>query len=103
MIGIEPPRNPGRFSADNHRAWETFEQWNKPFICCFSDGDPITRGLDREFHSRVPGTRGQPHVTLHGGHFLQEDDHMRFAELIIDACDRAKLMGHTTAPQKAMA
>ena len=32
--------------GDNRRAWEVFERWNKPFICCFSDGDPITRGLD---------------------------------------------------------
>jgi hypothetical protein len=45
---------------DNHRAWRVFEQWTKPFICCFSDGDPITRGLDREFCERVPGVRHKP-------------------------------------------
>jgi haloalkane dehalogenase len=33
----------------------------------------------------VPGTRGQPHATLRGGHFLQEDDPQRFAELIVRA------------------
>lgn len=75
-------------STDNQRAWRVFEQWNKPFICCFSDGDPITRGLDREFRERVPGARGQPHVTLRGGHFLQEDDPMRFANLAIEAVKR---------------
>ncbi len=75
-------------SADNHRAWAVFEQWAKPFICCFSDGDPITRGLDREFLQRVPGTKGQPHVTLRGGHFLQEDDARRFAQLVVQACGR---------------
>lgn len=72
-------------SADNHRAWEVFEKWDKPFICCYSDRDPITRGLDREFLERVPGTRGQPHTTLHGGHFMQEDDPHRFADLVIEA------------------
>jgi haloalkane dehalogenase len=72
-------------SADNLRAWETFERWDKPFICCFSDGDPITRGLDREFRERVPGARGQPHTTLRGGHFLQEDDAAAFARLVIEA------------------
>lgn len=73
-------------SADNHRAWKVFEQWKKPFICCFSDGDPITKGLDREFLERVPGTRDQPHTTLHGGHFIQEDDPQTFAKLIVERC-----------------
>lgn len=76
-------------SADNHRAWQVFDHWEKPFICCFSDGDPITRGVDREFLQRVPGTKGQPHTTLRGGHFLQEDDGPNFARIVIDACKRA--------------
>lgn len=70
----------------NRRAWQVFEAWDKPFITCFSNGDPITRGIDRQFLERVPGTRGQPHTTLHGGHFLQEDDPQRFAQLVIAAC-----------------
>ena len=78
--------NPG--CGDNRRAWEAFERWTKPFICCYSDGDPITRGLDQEFLQRVPGTKGQPHKTLRGGHFLQEDDPGEFARLVIDACRR---------------
>ena len=77
-------------SADNHRAWQVFEQWSKPFICCFSDGDPITRGLDREFRERVPGAHGQPHTTLKGGHFLQEDDAGNFAQVVIEACRRGR-------------
>ena len=70
----------------NRRAWQVFEAWDKPFITCFSNGDPITRGIDQQFLARVPGTRGQPHTTLSGGHFLQEDDPQRFAQLIIAAC-----------------
>jgi haloalkane dehalogenase len=70
----------------NKKAWTVFEQWEKPFICCYSNGDPITRGLDRGFKARVPGTRGQPHTTLNGGHFMQEDDAANFARLILQAC-----------------
>lgn len=73
-------------SEDNRRAWRVFEQWNKPFVCCFSDGDPITRGLDRAFLARVPGARGQPHTTLRGGHFMQEDDPQRLAALVVSTC-----------------
>ena len=75
-------------SVDNERAWYVFDRWTRPFICCFSDGDPITRGLDREFLQRVPGTRHQPHATLRGGHFIQEDDPRRFADMVIAACKR---------------
>jgi pimeloyl-ACP methyl ester carboxylesterase len=35
------PDNPA--SEANRRAWKVFERWDKPFICCYSDGDPITR------------------------------------------------------------
>jgi haloalkane dehalogenase len=76
-------------SVDNLRAWQVFDTWTKPFICAFSDGDPITRGLDREFRQRVPGAQGQPHATLRGGHFLQEDDAQAFAGMIVTACGRA--------------
>jgi haloalkane dehalogenase len=76
--------------AENLRAWEVFEQWQKPFICCFSDGDPITRGGDAQFIHRVPGAKGQPHVTLRGGHFIQEDDPQGFARLAIEACGHAE-------------
>ena len=59
---------------DQKRAWKVFDQWDKPFLCCFSDGDPVTRGGESRFIGRVPGTAGQPHRTLRGGHFVQEDD-----------------------------
>ncbi len=72
--------------ADQLRAWRCLEEWKKPFICCYSDGDPITGGGDAAFKSRVPGAQGQPHTTLRGGHFIQEDDAAGFVRLIIDAC-----------------
>ena len=72
--------------AENKRAWEVLGQWHKPFICCFSNGDPITRGGDAQFLSRVPGIKGQAHTTLRGGHFIQEDDPQNFARLAMEAC-----------------
>lgn len=67
------------------RAWQVLERWTKPFDCCFSDGDPITRGGDAQFLARVPGTAGQPHRTLKGGHFIQEDDPAGFVAAILES------------------
>ncbi|MBK6413716.1 haloalkane dehalogenase [Sphingopyxis sp.] len=69
---------------DQKRAWAALERFDKPFLCCFSDGDPITRGGDSLFTSRVPGTRGAAHRTLQGGHFIQEDDPGGFVAAIRD-------------------
>jgi haloalkane dehalogenase len=72
-------------SADNRRAWEVLEGWEKPFLTAFSDGDPVTRGLDRGFQRRVPGAAGQPHTVIRGaGHFLQEDRGEELARVVVD-------------------
>ena len=47
------------------------------------DGDPVTRGGEAKWIGRVPGTEGQPHTTLKGGHFIQEDDPQGFVECIL--------------------
>ncbi len=73
-------------AADNLAAWEVFKAWDKPFICCFSDSDPITRGGDAPFKALVPGAAGQPHTTVaNANHFLQEDAAPALAQIIIDA------------------
>ncbi|MFE8070939.1 haloalkane dehalogenase [Marinobacteraceae bacterium S3BR75-40.1] len=82
------PDNPE--TENNKRAWEQLKQWQKPFITCFSNGDPITRGGDRFMQKRIPGAQGQPHVTLKGGHFLQEDSPRDFAQVILDALAAAE-------------
>ncbi len=68
---------------DQLKAWDVFDRWDKPFLCCFSDGDPVTRGGAEQFINRVPGTKGQPHRTLRGGHFIQEDDPQGFVDCIL--------------------
>ena len=69
---------------DQLAAWEMLERFEKPFTCCFSDGDPITRGGDAAFRERVPGTKHDLHRTLKGGHFIQEDDPEGFVAAILD-------------------
>ncbi len=72
-------------SADNRRAWESLRTFERPVLCAFSDGDPITAGTDRLFKEAVPGTRGQPHTTIEGGgHFLQEDRGPELAVVVAD-------------------
>ena len=56
------------------RTMRVLEQFERPFVTCYSDGDPATRGWETVFAERVPGARGQQHRTIAGaGHFLQED------------------------------
>jgi haloalkane dehalogenase len=71
-------------STANRKAWEVLANWEKPFLCAFSDEDPITRGADRRFQELVPGTKGQPHTTITGGgHFLQEDRGEELAKAVV--------------------
>lgn len=58
---------------ENKAAWEVLERFERPVVTAFSDGDTVSRGGDTVFQSRIPGAKGQPHVTTKGGHFLQED------------------------------
>jgi len=62
---------------------------SNPLLTAFSDGDPITRGGEKLFKKRVPGTKNQPHTTIKGGgHFLQEDCAEEFAGVIVDFINR---------------
>ncbi len=73
----------------NRSAWRILETWEKPFLTTFSNGDPITRGGDKYMQERIPGAAGQPHQTLVGGHFLQEDSPVVFARAINDLLARS--------------
>lgn len=82
MLVPTSPDDPA--SDDNRQAWQTLMQWDKPALMCFSDSDPITQGADRPFLKLVPGTRNQPHITLKGGHFIQEEDGECWARAVVD-------------------
>ena len=68
----------------NREAWKALERFERPFLCAFSDKDPITRGGEPVLRGRIPGAAGQAHVTLEGGgHFLQEDVGPELARVVV--------------------
>ncbi len=77
------PDNPA--APANRKAWENLSKFDRPFLTTFSDSDPIMRGGDRVLQKLIPGTQGQPHVTIEGGgHFLQEDKGEELAKVVIE-------------------
>jgi haloalkane dehalogenase len=69
----------------NQAAWRVLEKWDKPFLCAFSDKDPITAGGERMLMGKIPGAKDQPHTTITGGgHFLQEDRGPELAQVVVD-------------------
>jgi len=66
------PDNPA--SAANRAAWRQLATWDRPFLCAFSDRDPITGAMAPVLKRAIPGAAGRAHPVLEGaGHFLQED------------------------------
>lgn len=80
-----PTRPDDPESEPNRRAWEVLEQWDKPFLTAFSDGDPLTRAAGPNLQRRIPGAHGLAHPIIRkAGHFLQEDAGEELAQLIVD-------------------
>jgi len=74
MPALVPNTPDDRGGIANRAAWARLARFDKPFLCAFSDSDPITAGADVPMRERIPGARGQRHVTIGGaGHFVQED------------------------------
>jgi haloalkane dehalogenase len=68
----------------NRAAWDALSRWDKPFLCAFSDRDPITAAAAPLFLQVVPGARGLDHPTIaDAGHFLQEDAGEALAHSVI--------------------
>jgi haloalkane dehalogenase len=68
-VSLEDPASPANLAA-----WRVLRQWDKPFLCAFSDGDPITGPMAPLLRAEIPGAAGIDHPTITGaGHFLQED------------------------------
>ena len=79
------PTSPDDPASDSNRlAWDSLRQFNRPFLCAFSDSDPITKGADARFIEQIPGARGMNHITIQGGgHFLQEDRGEELAAAVV--------------------
>ncbi len=71
LIAVQPD-NPG--VPLNKTVWEALEKFDKPFLTLFGAKDPVTRGMHKVMHRRIPGCQGQPHhVFPDANHFIQED------------------------------
>lgn len=69
----------------NRAAWQVLAELDTPFLCAFSDGDPITGPMGPVLQRAVPGARGLQHPTIAGaGHFLQEDAGEELARVVVD-------------------
>lgn len=89
---LVPIRPDDPASEPNREAWKVLVTFDKPFLTCFSDKDPVTRGGDRVLQKLIPGCEGQPHVTIeNGGHFLQEDQGEQLAALVLDFMRRNEI------------
>ena len=88
MPSLVPSRPDDPATAANTAAWKVLMGFDKPVVTAFSDNDPITKGGDALFHKLVPGTKDQPHTTVSGGHFLQEDAGPELAGIINDLIAR---------------
>ncbi|MGJ6125532.1 haloalkane dehalogenase [Mycolicibacterium sp. Y3] len=73
----------------NRAAWESLGRFEKPFLCAFSDSDPITQGGDRVLAAHIPGAKHHEPVTIaDGGHFLQEDKGAELAAVVVSFIQR---------------
>ena len=80
------PRTPS--AEPNKEAWKILREWEKPFLCAFSDKDPIFSGVENSFYKLIPGCKDMPHVTIqNAGHFLQEDQPDACVEAILSIKD----------------
>lgn len=81
---LVPTRPDDPATEANRAAWEVLARWDKPFLCAFSDGDPITGGMAPVLRKTVPGAAGRDHpVIADAGHFLQEDAGERLASEVV--------------------
>lgn len=72
-------------AARNRAAWESLGRYDRPFLCAFSDSDPITAVAEPVLRGHVRGAQRQNHVTIAGGgHFLQEDRGPELANVVVE-------------------
>ncbi|MGH3743748.1 MAG: haloalkane dehalogenase [Mycobacteriales bacterium] len=85
LPGLIPQDHDNVETPRQQEAWEVLRRFDRPFLCAFADGDPITRGSDAVLLKNIPGTQGLSHPTItDASHFLQEDASARLVEVITE-------------------
>lgn len=81
---LVPTRPDDPATEANRAAWATLSRSDIPFLCAFSDGDPITAAMEPVLRATMPGAAGRVHPTIAGaGHFLQEDAGPELAAAVV--------------------
>ncbi|MGH3439347.1 MAG: haloalkane dehalogenase, partial [Sciscionella sp.] len=84
MPALVPTRPDDPATEANRSAWDALSVLDLPFLCAFSDGDPITGGMAPILRRTMRGAAGRDHPTIAGaGHFLQEDAGQRLAAAVV--------------------
>ncbi len=82
---LVPTRPDDPATEANRAAWRSLGRRDLPFLCAFSDGDPITAAMGPILARTMPGAAGRTHPTIIGaGHFLQEDAGPALAETVAE-------------------
>ena len=85
----DPTGRPQPVGGDANRAlWSVYEQWAKPVLLAFSDSDPVLGNSDYIWREKCPGTKGQPHITVKGGHFSQDGGGEELVSALIQFVNR---------------
>ncbi|MGH3495079.1 MAG: haloalkane dehalogenase, partial [Sciscionella sp.] len=83
MPALVPTSPDDPATAANRAAWSYLTELDIPFLCAFSDGDPITGAMAPILQRAMRGAKGRSHPTIAGaGHFLQEDAGPQLAGVI---------------------
>lgn len=78
------PTIPDQSLEAQKKAWAFFAKFKKPFLCVGAGNDPITDGFEKVWQAKVPGTKGQPHTTIGGGHFFQWEKAEKLSGILAD-------------------
>jgi haloalkane dehalogenase len=82
---LVPTRPDDPAGIANQRAWQVLTALDLPFLCAFSDGDPITGGMAPVLQRSMAGAAGREHPTIRdAGHFLQEDNGHDLGRVVAD-------------------
>jgi haloalkane dehalogenase len=84
MPTLVPTRPDDPATEANRASWATLTRLDIPFLCAFSDGDPITAAMGPILQRVMPGAAGLDHPMITAaGHFLQEDAGERLADAVV--------------------
>lgn len=85
MPGLVPATPDNVESEPNRQAWQKLTTLDIPWLCAFSDSDPITGPMGPILQRAMRGAAGVEHPVIAGaGHFLQEDAGHQLGQAVVE-------------------